>query len=96
MADKRQLLALINEIFLRSRDKLFQLQHNLHYYVYSIRRGSFKVLVNYNQAITCALYHYTNDNLEESARQLSKLTKVTHLGEQLKEYSDLSVLEMKN
>jgi len=96
VTDTRLLLALINETFLLSRNNLFQVQHNLQYYVYSIRRGSLKVLVNYNKAITCALHHYTNDNLKESARQLSKLTDVTHLYEQLKEYSHLSVLEIKN
>ncbi len=94
--DTRLLLKLINEVFLHSQDNLFQVPHNLQYYVYSIRRGSLKVLVNYNKAITCALYHYTNNNPEASARQMSKLTKVTHLAEQLKEYSNLSILEEKN
>ncbi len=94
--DTEQLLGMINEMFLRSKGDLFQLQHNLQYYAYSIRRGSFKVLVNYNKAITSALYHYMNDNPEESTRQLSKLTKVTHLEDQLKEYSCLSMFEMKN
>jgi len=96
VTDTRLLLTLINEIFLQSKNNLFQVPHNLQYYVYSIRRGSLKVLVNYNKAIISALYHYMNDNPEESARQLSKLTKVTHLVEQLKEYSSLSLLEVKN
>ena len=96
VTDTRLLLALINEVFQHSPDNLFQVQHNLQYCVYSIRRGSLRVLVNYNGAITCALHHYMNDNPEESTRQLSKLTKVTDLDAQLKEYSCLSVLEIKN
>ena len=83
-------------MFLSVKDNLFQLQHNLQYYIYSIKRGSPKILVNYNKDVTCALYHFANDNPEESALQLSKLTKVTHLEEQLKEYSQFAVLEMKN
>jgi len=94
--DTSLLLTLINDMFLQSKDNLFQLPHNLQYYTYSIKRGSLSLLVNYNKAITSALHHYTNGNLEESNRHLSKLTKVTSLDEQLKEYSQLSVLELKN
>jgi len=94
--DARQLLALINDVFLHASGNLFQIQHNLQYYVYSMRKGSFKILVNYNKTITCALYHYANGNPEESARELSKLTKVTRLDKQLKEYSCLSLLEIKS
>jgi predicted nucleotidyltransferase len=94
--DTRLLLTLINETFLHKKYSLFQVPHNLQYYAYSIRRGSLSLLVNYNQAITSALYHYMNGDLEKSTKQLSKLTKVTSLNDQLKEYSQLSVLEMKN
>ena len=94
--DTRQLLALINDVFLHASGSLFQIQHNLQYYAYSLKRGSLNIPVNYNKTITCALYQYTNGNPEESARELSKLTKVTRLDEQLKEYSCLSVLEIKS
>ncbi len=94
--DTSLLLTLINEMFLHSKDSLFQLPHNLQYYAYSIKRGSLSLLTNYNKAITSALHHYTNGNLEEANKQLSKLTKVTSLDEQLKEFAQLSVLELKN
>ncbi|MDH3716430.1 MAG: hypothetical protein OET44_21585, partial [Gammaproteobacteria bacterium] len=94
--EKKLLLAGINKLFLQARDNFFQLQHNLQYYVYAMRRGSINAWVNYNGAITSALHHYMNKNPDESARQLSKLTLVTDLGEQLKEYARLGVLEVRN
>ncbi len=96
LIDTKLLLSLMNNLYRDSPDNLFQLQHNLQYYVYSIKRGSLKVTVNYNGAITCALSHYTNGNPKESTRQLSKLTTVTDLDAQIREYACLSILEMKN
>jgi predicted nucleotidyltransferase len=94
--DTRLLIEKINQVFQGFKDDLFQLQHNLQYYAYSLKRGSLNPLVNYNKAITAALFHFANGELDESARQLSKLTKVTQLDEQLKEYALLSVLTIEN
>jgi hypothetical protein len=94
--DTRLLIEKINQVFQGFKDDLFQLQNNLQYYAYSLKRGSLNPLVNYNKAITAALFHFANGELDESARQLSKLTKVTQLDEQLKEYALLSVLTIEN
>ena len=94
--DSRVLLDNINKVFHQWKDDLVWLPHNLQYYAYAIKHGSLNLLVNYNKAITCALCHFVNGRLEESAKQLSKLTEVTELEEQLREYALLSVLKIEN